>query len=556
MTGLMSTSLTTTVLACFAFFLTPSIYNAVHSLTCAFFTIVSPSRWRRNSWPGDYNLLSEDSDIGEEYDEQKQGEDPARSSPWPRKLWLSRLKLALFVGIVIILHLVRPQTPFNHMSGTLPFTLFEGIFSRRSPMCDPSPYDDRIKFPYHRGAWIAPHEGFSRGWQPGAPWWEIRRERPSWLPEEKIAGFAKWYRGSSFDTSYLEQRSKSSEHHHSHSSAIHSDIPPPGYEPVLDPLKLSNLDNPYLDELDKALRDNEGKSTVDIRHVFILTLESTRKDLFPLVKGSLLWEELEDSWRKNKRSGDDRAELSQLSINAELVTGEESGFGREVNQTHGGLNIFGAMTASTSTVKSMLASHCGVNPLPVDFLEEVETEIYQPCLPQILHLMNTNKQPKSPEEGSGSWREGRWKSLSLQAGTGAIDRQTQLFEIAGFDQVIDREYLHSSEAEFTPDGPEIGYLGFSEQELKPYIRKAITEAEENGERLLLSHITTSTHHPWEIPKDKQMENYWGDSRKGNTPWNRYLNTVKYGDRWVGEFFEIIQELGIAEKTLVIVLGDQ
>lgn len=550
MTGLMSTSLTTCALACVAFFLTPTLYNAVQSLTCSFLTTITPTRWRRSHSRGAYNLLNNDTEAQDE---------DSGSPPRPRSVWWPRVKLAVLVGIVSILHLVRPHSPFAHMTGTLPFTMFEGIFSRRSPMCDPSPFDGPNRFPYPKMIseehWTAPREGFQRGWRPGSPWWEIRRERPSWLPEEKIAGFAKWYRGSSFDTPYHEQRSELPKDT-SPPEAFHSETPPPGYEPVLDPLKLSNIDKPYLDELDEALRDKAGKSTVDIRHVFILTLESTRKDIFPLVKGSLLWEELEGSWSKSKRSSDyDRADLSQLSVNAELVTGQDSGFDREVNRTHGGLNVLGAMTSSTSTVKSMLASHCGVNPLPVDFLEEIETEIYQPCLPQILHLMNANKK-SDLADGSQPWREGRWKSVSMQAGTGAIDRQTQLFELSGFDRTIDREYLRSPDAEFPIAGSEIGYLGFSEQELKPYIRKAITEAEESGERLLLSHITTSTHHPWAIPEDKKLENYWGDSRKGSTPWNRYLNTVKYSDRWIGEFFEIIQEMGIAEKTLIVVLGDQ
>jgi phosphoglycerol transferase MdoB-like AlkP superfamily enzyme len=130
-------------------------------------------------------------------------------------------------------------------------------------------------------------------------------------------------------------------------------------------------------------------------------------------------------------------------------------------------------------------------------------------------------------------------------------------EQMGSNEVIDRDVLRSPNAEFPIDGPELNYFGYSEKKLKPYIRNAIVEAEEKGERLFLSHITTSTHHPWATPEEfGEQENYFGDGRAGGSPLNRYLNTVKFADQWVGDVLNLLDELGVAEKTLVVMLGDQ
>ncbi|KAL1965841.1 hypothetical protein VTN77DRAFT_5162 [Rasamsonia byssochlamydoides] len=570
LTGLMSTSITTCVLACVAYFLTPSLYNIAYQILNSLFTTIFPRTSRSR---GSYNLLSPE-------DGEEEGTEKTEAQRGASIIW-ARVKLIVLVSVLLILHIVRPHSPFDHMTTTLPFTMLDAIFHPRSPLCDPSPFDGSHAFPFpdliSQDLWVAPtvtEGGNWRGWKPGSPWWEVRREMPSWLPRDKpVSGFDKWYRGSSFQLpANNDQAGGEKSVQPTPTPGVgrgeHSPVPPSGYESVLDPLKITNVDQPLLDALQDALQ--KQKSAVDIRHVIILTLESTRKDVFPLIKGGRLYQELEQSWKshKNKNHKRDhkhkkkpgesksRADFSQLSINAEAVTGEEAGFGREVNKTHGGVNVLGALTASTSTVKSMLASHCGVNPLPVDFLEEVETEIYQPCLPQILKVMNSNKKKQQSTGATAtSWKQAPWRSVFMQAGTGLLDRQTQLMNMIGFDLTIDREYLKSPNAEFRVAGKEVNYLGYSEKELRPYLRKAITDAEDKGERLLLSHITTTTHHPWTTPGDAdEQEDYWGDSR-ANSPFNRYLNTVKYADRWVGEVLDLINDLGVADKTLVVVLGD-
>lgn len=38
--------------------------------------------------------------------------------------------------------------------------------------------------------------------------------------------------------------------------------------------------------------------------------------------------------------------------------------------------------------------------------------------------------------------------------------------------------------------------------------------------------------------------------------NSYLNTVRYVDDWLGEILSLLDEAGIANSTLVVIVGDQ
>lgn len=94
----------------------------------------------------------------------------------------------------------------------------------------------------------------------------------------------------------------------------------------------------------------------------------------------------------------------------------------------GGLNVHGALTGSSLTFKSILGSHCGVHPLPVDLLEETGLEIYQPCLPQLFELFNTRKNPYAPSEiserddSASEALKNPWKSVFMQSITDDYDR--------------------------------------------------------------------------------------------------------------------------------------
>lgn len=101
------------------------------------------------------------------------------------------------------------------------------------------------------------------------------------------------------------------------------------------------------------------------------------------------------------------------------------------------------------------------------------------------------------------------------------------------------------------------YFGFPETQVKPYIRDLFKQAEEKNERLFLSHFTSSTHHPWATPEAfGDTIDYLGRSRwSPESALNKYLNTVNYVDNWIGQIMDMIEELGVADETLVVMVGD-
>lgn len=583
MSGFAGLSLTIGILGGIAWLFNPMLYNLSHRVVRSFVTTVCPSKWivcretiarRRQGDEEPEQVLSSDTEP----------EKPAPSYSVAAIRW-ARFKLLVAAVIIFVLHIVRPKSPYQHMSSTLPFTLFEGLWTRRSAFCEPSPFDGPPVFPFpehlRREFWI-PAEGeaeggIGRGWRPGSTWRDVHEERmrepPSWLPENRTAGFERFYRptyhhphGPPDGPPPHHPRSPQSPPpgHPHHRPGDYEDFPRPpppfGYDPVFDPLKITNLDQPVLDSLKGAL------AGVSIKHVVILSLESTRKDVFPLIKDGLLYNKIMASRGKSakaKRSDpqhDAWADLSELSRMAEKITGEDGGFGRGGNSTFGGLNVKGVLTGSSFTLKSLLGSHCGVSPLAVDFLEELETDIYQPCLAHVLKVMNANL--PSTEGAEQGWKSnGTWKSVFMQASTTKFDRQAPFLEQIGFDDTVVRETLQSPTAKHPPEHGELNYFGYSETELKPYIKDLFESAEKSGERVFLSHLTSSTHHPWATPDEfGEQEPYWGEEGShasgGGAAWNKYLNSIKWGDSWITEVLNVLEEVGVANETLIVMIGDQ
>ncbi len=260
-------------------------------------------------------------------------------------------------------------------------------------------------------------------------------------------GFDRWY-GEGFDIP---------------STGRHSGAP--NYDPITDPLRISNLDQDVLQEIREAIE----KSKIKVKHVVILSLESTRKDVFPVKHDSHLTEVIRKAFYSEEEKKRVVDALSDLTLNAELLTGEVGGFGRtnfsdaskslqKLPADKGGLNIVGAFTGSTSTFKSMLGSHCGVQPLPVDFtVEATHGHIYQPCIPSILKLLNRNKRIDEKDEVNsrqGGLTTRPWKSVFVQSITDTYDHQDSLNRFMGFDDVVVKSNLTDPSSKYPPTEPE------------------------------------------------------------------------------------------------------
>jgi hypothetical protein len=581
------------------------LYNGVDRLFAAAVNTLSGGRWRLRTpskeLGGPSSLLEDGSQyqpmlLSYDSDRERSSSEVNESLPYVTEKdntpswisrWLARAKFLIPSGTVLVLLLVRPKHfPFGHMSNSLPFTLWEVLSKPTDEMCFGSLSGEFPAFPLPDLVaeinWESAKGDFP-GWEPKVNrTFDKHLDRPSWLPEEPMHGFERWYNESLFEGPHGRKG------HHEHGGPPRGPgrRPPPrhrdgyfskgiNYDPITDPLRLSNLDQDLIDSIAATLKEHK----VAIKHVVLLSVECTRKDVFPFKKDSHLHEMIMKSQSSNFTAAEVNNQLAELTRNAETLTGETSGFGiggreyssarpgswRNLHKDKGGLNIQGALTGSTSSFKSSLGSHCGVHPLPVDFTVEAKQQIYQPCLPSILSLFNQNKDGYKKEHPGPDGRKFRrdamedrpWKSISVQSITDQYDHQDILYEHMGFEETIVRETLLAPSAPHIPLEKEINYFGFAETQIKPYLRDLFEAAESKNERVFLSHFTSTTHHPWALPESfGASTDYIQPSRwHGQGPLNKYLNTIKYQDGWIGEVMDLLEDVGVADETLVVMVGD-
>ncbi|CAI7652949.1 unnamed protein product [Penicillium glandicola] len=454
---------------------------------------------------------------------------------------------------LVFLELTRPAIPYDHLSGALPLTLLDA-FQKKTATVEGC-REPAMPFPLL----ITDHNGVSRPqFQPDSTLVE-QWSRATWLPENPPRGFSRWALSPS-------DRAEKDNHYSFVCDGDESGF----YNPKNDPLMITNLGGEIYEPLQKAFKEH----SVEVNHVVLLTLESGRKDLFPTQQGTPLFDGLLASHKKrNIHEAIDR--LVNMTPVAQQLTGEyvTDSKGNKVDLSHspwqtppqegmGGLNVRGAVTGSSLTFKSVLGSHCGVNPLPVDLLEESLLEIYQPCLPQIFDLFNQGKSQSEQRrqnyasESKSAALNNPWKSVFMQSITDDYDRQDILNENMGFKHKVVKSNLKSPHAKHKAQGEEINYFGFAETELRPYVLDLFEEAANNKTRMFLSHVTSTTHHPWSTPDDFEKESYMGDRGNINHDlMNNYLNAARFVDSWLGEIMNMLGETGIANETLVVVVGD-
>lgn len=378
---------------------------------------------------------------------------------------------ALAALVVIVLRVIRPPVPYNHMSDTLPFLILRAFTPPSTPQChppqpEPFPLSEVVAPEF----WERPH-GHFKGWMPGAEDSDTKagtEVEPRWLPDQFPGGFNRWalkFNRSSDDERSLiraqSSRTKSCPVNEKYNT----------YDPVKDPMRISNLDLDLLAPLKDALREQK----VPINHIIFIEMESARKDVFPLQYGSHLHEKIIQS--HGKKATPDKIEainkaLSVITPVAEQLTGESNNFPQQVQQEipkdiwrdtaapgMGGINVVGALTSSSLSFKSALSSHCGVGPLPLDFLWEVHGDIYQPCLPQLLELFNRLR-PDKENKSLDDFRQREWNPIFIQSVTGEYDQQNRLNRKMGFRQSIVKEDIELSSAKyFHPGMEEVNYFG-------------------------------------------------------------------------------------------------
>ncbi|KAE8370248.1 alkaline-phosphatase-like protein [Aspergillus caelatus] len=415
--------------------------------------------------------------------------------------------LGLF-GLFLLLRFLRPWAPaYMYLSGTLPLTPFLEGGHRKSPV-------DTTALPGDY-AWLEERSSLHP-----APGWD-------WMPQKGLPGFSDWDKTDRF--------------------ALH-------YTPSMDPLQISNRENPVLDSIRPVLEDG----SVKIKHVIMLKLESTRGDVFPLKKDSFMWNRIAESHKDKQIPPEIQERLSNLTRTAEWLTGFDAGFEHNDSlhadrKAYGGISARNAHTTGTYTLKSLVGTLCGVTPLVTDFNREYKHHIYQPCLPHVFNALSQQHDITNQTDDFTAWP---WHSVWMQSVTETYDNQDKLTPALGYHDKVTKETLEDPSSKHYPvKSEEINYYGYADTELRDYIRDAIDDAEASHTRLFLTHLTGTTHHPWGMPHD-EYEEFLGSSWTGhNNDVNRYLNTIGFGDNWIAEIISILEEKGIADETLIVMAGD-
>ncbi|KAI1263499.1 alkaline-phosphatase-like protein [Xylariaceae sp. FL1019] len=345
-----------------------------------------------------------------------------------------------------------------------------------------------------------------------------------WLPQgPPLDGFTEWY------TPGLT-------HYNAHS----------------DPIRITNLDDNLLPGLTESLK------SLQIRHVMVIMLESTRADVFPLAEESNAWKALINSYPNTSSVGEEaNLAMKKFTKTAKHLTGWNGKPGR------GGIHATNALTTASYTLKSMVGTLCGISPMLVDFAVEHTRHPYQPCLPQIMRALNMLEQDDDLERTDSEVQDPmtfKWSTRFMQSVVKDYDYQDILMEKMGYlsDEIISKEYLRSYMAKFgRVTVPDVNchiekYYGMPEVVLEKYIKDAFASATENNERLFLTHLTSTAHHPFAIPKEDPRPLPLG-SRHMDL-WN-YLTSVNYVDEWLGTILRTLDEENVANDTLVVFVGD-
>ncbi len=181
-----------------------------------------------------------------------------------------------------------------------------------------------------------------------------------------------------------------------------------------------------------------------------------------------------------------------------------------------------AFTVLPSTVKAIVATLCGVYPDPtVRFTSAGSGRIPQTCMPDLLEAVG-------------------YRSFYIEPVIGTFQFKNQVVVNVGFDDTRHLEDLETEGFE------KINILGYEEGIMLEPIREFVTASDEP---FILTALTLASHHEYTVPVD-QIGN-WNDDPLAN----QYLSAVHFVDQFVGSLRALLEEEGLWDDTVVLVLGD-
>lgn len=457
--------------------------------------------------PSYHSESSDDYDLQKDEEHQREID---KAAPVSKMIAVSYVLVSIQIVWLVVVSILRPDDgALIFMSWTLPLLPLLDCLQSSSNLAMLKPFYDT---------------GINHYWDDltalGAP-------IPfPWLPNDRLDGFEDWY----------------------NEGATH-------YNASADPLRVSNLEEGILLSLGNRVSD------LKIRHIMLIKMESTRKDVFPFKKDGLIWRKIMESYENSTIPENVIKMMSELTPTARFLTGDYGdGLIRdpESGKTRGGISANNVFTTSTYTLKSLAGTLCGISPLVADFNAEAGKHVYQPCLPHIFEAFNKIGHKTDKTTNTNDFTSYPWRSWWMQSVTGGFDRQDQLMPAWGFkdDHTITKEYLQGDHPKFGKATMEdVNYYGMPEVAIEEYIRDAFRLANNQNERVFLTHLTSTSHHPFGLPKDDEHPYVSLTEVDELQDLSKYLNAIHYTDRWLEKVLGILEEMNVADETLVVAVGD-
>jgi arylsulfatase A-like enzyme len=182
-----------------------------------------------------------------------------------------------------------------------------------------------------------------------------------------------------------------------------------------------------------------------------------------------------------------------------------------------------AYTTMPHTSKALVSIFCGVAPLPaVPVVESQPGNMPTRCLPGLL-----------AEQG--------YRTAFFQSATGQYEGRGALVANMGFKEFHPAETLPE-------DGFErVNYFAIEDDAMLQPVQDWVSKSKGP---FFLGLLTGTSHHDYHTPSTFQTEHY-----VENETYNRYLNTVRYTDRFVGRLLAELKADGALDNTIIVVVGD-
>ncbi|HEX5068266.1 MAG TPA: sulfatase-like hydrolase/transferase [Myxococcota bacterium] len=176
--------------------------------------------------------------------------------------------------------------------------------------------------------------------------------------------------------------------------------------------------------------------------------------------------------------------------------------------------------------KAFVAMNCGIVPyLLMEVRESGANGVPVRCLPDLL-------------------REQGFQTLYFGSHVGGFERWRRLSRNLGFAVTSTAEQLDTRS--FQP----VNYFSYEDDVLLAPTRAWLARMKDSKRRLYAFYLTSAAHHDYRLPARDYTQKFSDDER-----YDRYLNAVRYQDRFLEQLVSLYREAGLAERTLFVIVGD-